>query len=296
MARKDKSKGSDLMVRYYVVCIIDLLGQRQKLAGWSQLPVDGKPTPDFMRAMKDSVGTVLWFREKFTEFFNEFEKTQLDTQRLNSLSPQQRKLFDRFRHSNLQIQQFADTFVFFAPIGNEHGDRTVEPVFRIVSACCMAMLVSLAAKLPLRGAISIGSGAQLQPGSLYGPALVTAHHLESEIAESPRVVVDNELLRYLKGTGYSDEPMIEALSLKLAETCRSFLCTDSDNRLIVDFLGEAAKGISEGPIIDMVKPLYDFVCSEHNKYSELGNQKLVDRYAALRNYVTSRLPIWGVSP
>ena len=296
MAAEDKSKGSDVVVRYYVVCIIDLLGQRQKLAGWSRLPADGKPTPDFMGAMKDSVGTVLWFREKFAEFFNEFEKTQLDTQQLNSLSPQQRKLFDRFRYSNLQIQQFADTFVFFAPIRNEHGDRTIEPVFRIVSACCMAMLLSLAAKMPLRGAISIGSGAQLQPGSLYGPALVTAHHLESEIAQFPRVVVDDELSRYLSGSGYSDDPMIETLSLKLAETCRSFLCADSDNRFIVDFLGEASKGISGGPIMDMVKPLYDFVRNEHDRFLQLGDQKLVERYAALLKYVTSRLPIWGVSP
>ena len=90
--------------------------------------------------------------------------------------------------------------------------------------------------------------------------------------------------------------MIETISLKLAESCRSFICADADGKLVIDFLGHATRQMSEAPIVDMVKPLYEFVRGEHEKFSQLQDKKLTARYKRLLDYVVSRLPIWGVTP
>jgi hypothetical protein len=298
--KKRTGDGRDLAIRYYIVCLIDLLGQKEKLKGWSRLSQDGKPTPDSLSALQRSLGTLLWFKEKFSEFFNQFETSHLSQQQLNMLTPQQHALFARFKKSTLYIQQFSDTFVFFAPISNEHGDLMIDPLYRILTAASMAMLVSLAAKLPLRGAISMGSGAQIEPGNLYGPALAQAHHIESTIAQSPRIVVDNEVVKFLAASGgYSDESMINTATVQLAATCRSLITPDTDNHVIVDFLGQIMKTISgdeDKAIGDTVRLAFDFVRQEHARFVKTSDGKLEQRYATLLKYMTSRIPIWGIAP
>ena len=37
-----------------------------------------------------------------------------------------------------------------------------------------------------------------------------------------------------------------------------------------------------------------YACAEAARFSEAKNQKLAGRYALLRQYIESRLPIWGL--
>jgi hypothetical protein len=44
----------------------------------------------------------------------------------------------------------------------------------------------------------------------------------------------------------------------------------------------------------MIQPLYEFVVAEQLRVKELDDSKLIARYDALRKYVESRLPLWGL--
>lgn len=288
--------GPGLRVEPYVVCIIDLLGQSQRLAKWAQLPPAGTRPPAFIEALQDSVGAVLWFKDTFTRQFNDFAAINLSADQLAQLNAEQRDLFTRSKACDLKVQQFSDTFVFYSPIRNAHGDITVAPLFRILAACSMAMLSSLAAKLPLRGAICIGTGTELNVGNFYGPGLANAHHLESKVAGYPRMIVADEVLRFLQGTtSFSAHPTIDQIMRAHLESCRGMITTDHDGRAIVDFLGIGMRGIC-GADVEEVAPAVDlahsFVRQQVEQFAQVRQEQLKERYQRLEAYIGSRIHLW----
>jgi len=63
----------------------------------------------------------------------------------------------------------------------ESADITVIPLYQMLVACCWAMPIFLACKIPLRGSICVGDGLAIAENTFYGPALSEAHALESEV-------------------------------------------------------------------------------------------------------------------
>src|SRR2546423_8041173 len=110
---EEKREHGDRYVGYHVVCIVDVLGQRNKLAGWSNMPSGGKPDQAFIDAMKHTVGTVLAFKDAFAEFFARVSDTTVSEHNARLLTPEKLRVFKQFRECRLLTQQFSDTFVFF---------------------------------------------------------------------------------------------------------------------------------------------------------------------------------------
>lgn len=283
---------------YHVVCLIDVLGQRNKLAEWSRLPDGGQITQEFIQALKKTVGTVLSFRDQFMIFFNQLGQFEMPPN-IAALPEEQQKRYYRFKACDVQVQRFSDTFLFSSLIPNAHGDASVMPLFHVIGACSMAMLLSLAAGTPVRGALCIGSGAMLEDGSFYGPALSEAHHLESEVAGYPRVVVSPTGRSFLAmGQKYSSDRQADAFMKQMASMCRSLIHEDTtDGNFMIDFLGEGVRNLFDrsGRLVDVVGAAYRFVRSEAVQFREVGESKLANRYESLLRYVESRLPIWGIS-
>ncbi len=290
-------KDDDYFLGYHVVCLIDVLGQKQKLAQWAELPDDRQVTPDFIKALKDTIGTVLTFRDQFIQFFEQLGQCTMPD-KLTALPSEKQKQYHRFKECRVKVERFSDTFVFSSPIPNTHGDASITPLYRILAACCMAMFWSLAAKTPVRGAISIGTGAELEDESFYGPGLAEAHYLESEVAGYPRVVVSNSVRQFLAdGQVYSSDREVAEIMKQIAGTCRSFICQDVDGCWIVDFLDKELRDLL-GPDLkggDTVRMAYEFVRSEALRFRNAGNSKLAVRYYLLQQYIESRLPIWGIA-
>ena len=162
----------------------------------------------------------------------------------------------------------------------------------------MAMLMSLAAKIPLRGAVTIGAGVELEARDFYGPALAEAHHLEGEVADRPRIVVSDKVRGFLaEGQVYSHDAEICGWMQHMAGASRSLLCEDTDGRWIVDFLGKGIRGLvgtdSQFPLA--VRKTYEFVRSEAHRFRTEGPEKLALRYQILQEYVESRVCIWGLN-
>jgi len=278
---------------YHVACLIDVLGQKDQLAKWRELPDGGQTTPEFIQALKRTAGTVLGFRDHYLTFFDQFEQPTTPNG-FAPLSKDHLKKYQRAKECRVRVERFADTFVFSSQIANAYGDASTVPTYRILAACSMAMVVSLAARVPVRGAITVGMGAVLEDGSFYGPALAEAHSLESEVAAYPRVVVSPTVLEFLAGGGaYSQDPVVANIMGLFVNLCDSFICQDTDGYWIVDFLGEGTRRILS-PDADVVRLAYNFVRLEEKRFRDNKEREMEDRYHLLHEYIESRLPLWGI--
>lgn len=59
------------------------------------------------------------------------------------------------------------------------------------------MLASLASKHPMRGGIDVGLATEIGPEEIYGTALERGYLLERDVARYPRIVIGDELWKYL---------------------------------------------------------------------------------------------------
>ena len=278
---------------YHVVCLIDVLGQKQKLEKWNTIPEGGKPTPEFIQAIKRTVGTVLGYREHYLAFFEQVGSETLP-KTFDALPKDWVEKYRRAKNCRVHVERHSDSFVFSSQITNPQGDASTDAAYRILCACCMAMVISLAAKIPVRGAVTVGMGAVLEDGGFYGPALAEAHFIESEVCGYPRIVVSPTVLEFLiSGRAYSQDLEVEKIMRLFAKISRPFICEDTDGRFIVDYLGNGFRQV-DSSITELVGKAYDFARSEEISFGANGDQKLADRYRLLRQYVESRLPLWGV--
>lgn len=278
----------------YVVCIIDVLGQKARLATWGNLPFDGTLTPDYQQALKKTVGTVLAFQETFERYFAGMQRGNTPTWP-GRISEKDQAFLKRLKSCRLKVQQFSDTFVFYSPLANEHGDLSTVQLFQILGACCTAMLVSLAAHVPVRGGIALGPGIEIDEGRFYGPALAEAHHIESEVAQFPRVVVSDHVLQYLRFVrDNASSSTVAAAMERLAGGCRGVLVQDDDRKWIVDYMGATMREHfgQDSKFAACASEAYQFVRAEERRLIREKNNKLVDRYHKLRQYIESRMYLW----
>ena len=288
----------EYVIQSYIVCIMDLLGQSQRLKGLETLPSNGRPTSQMIKAFGETVGAVRRFREMFEGFFDQFKKISLTDEELGRLAPEQHEQFLRIREAVRTTQQFSDTFVFYAPVDNSFGDRTGAALNSMLGAAALGLLVGLAGGIPCRGGITVGTGTEIDAGNFYGPALVMAYEMESEIAEYPRVVLSQEAVELARRkTGFSGDAEIERLLVKHHQSPPRLLCTDSDGVTIVDFMGgEFQSIVSAMPeFAGMASQAYRFARSEAARCEAEGRYKLAKRYFRLLDYMEPRLSLWGIA-
>lgn len=288
----------DLDIAYHVVCVIDVLGQRQKLERWADLPADGCLTPEITKAMHQTVDVVRKFKRRFEYYFKLVEQCTVPDQ-VAALSEEQRALYDRVRDCSLAVQQFSDTFVFYSRVLNEYGDVSIVPLYRILGACGYGMIFSLAEGSPVRGSICVGPGTELEKHNFYGPALAEAHKLESELARYPRVVVSEAAAGFARWPrGYSHNKSVGVKMQQIAGTCRQLMYQDTDDQHMVDFMGEGMRGllVQTATVTKLLEKAYEFVCSEGARFAGAGNSKHAERYHRLRKYMESRLALWDLKP
>jgi hypothetical protein len=282
-----------VFVGYYTVCLIDILGQRNKLVRWATLPPDGQQNAGFLEALRDTVGIVDGVAEAFRKYFHAIEQHQ--PMASPTLTQQHLSIQRQLQNCKLSVQQFSDTLVFYSPVAMEGGHISVSSIYRSLTAAALIMLFSLAGKVSLRGAICIGTGLELSPCNFYGPALVEAHQLESEVAKYPRILVSPELATLITTPStLSVDPMINNISVKLMTATASLLHRDEDGQLCVDFLGRGIQEIfGTGPdTLQLARSAIEFVEDQASHYG--NDKKLGPRYQALAAYTKARRSLWGM--
>lgn len=295
------SQEGELQIRYYVLCLLDVLGQTGNLKEWSVLRPDGTLPSQAETAFRRSVNTVLYLRNQFKAVFARLADRTISDEEWAKAPPDKQAAFERYKKCRLEILAFSDTLVFYAPMRNDFGDVSAVPLHRMLAACATMMMLALARRIPLRGAITIGTGLEMGEADFYGPVLAEAHGLESKCAGYPRVLVSKEVMDFIQVQGgFSEDPTIEGLQARLNRLNAELICRDTDDLYIIDYLGESMCRLSmttpSAPhVTEMVVALYRFASEERIRFKGLADKKLEERYSRLLEYIEPRLSNWGNS-
>src|SRR2546426_3275071 len=163
-------------------------------------------------------------------------------------------------------------------------------LFRSLLAAASNATLSLAAKHALRGGIDVGVCARVCDREVYGSALERAYTLESRKAVYPRILVGQELLRYL--TLSRDQPRDtpeSEIRATVAESTLRLVFRDTDGKPALDYLGQEVLrvfGASLKP--PTVEQAYAFVVAEEERWRAAGNTTLAERYGKVHEYFDSR--------
>jgi len=271
---------------HHLVAFLDVLGQREQFRQL-RLPKTPDEETHAKEVIKNTAGYVLGLRQLFRTQFEVFEQgAQMNAYTNEPVQP--------------SFVGFSDSFVTSVPLRDDGtGLVRVVTVFSALSSAAVVMIHSFAAKHALRGGIDVGLATEIGPGEIYGTALERAYILESEVAKYPRIVIGDELWKYLNTVltefQKSTNPMAKSVTA-IVRAIQKMVTADSDGKLILDYLGEFVfQNATPAHVEQAVRPAYEFVLSEQKRLNAEGNLKLIDRYGSLRSYFESRLPLWGLT-
>ena len=275
-----------LQLGHHLVAYLDVLGQRDRFKGL-RLPKTPEESAEVAEVLRQTAGFVIELRQIFDEQFRSFEAGLPHVRRQTGASVRPK------------FVGFSDSFVTSVPLHNQGGDLVpIITVFSVLAAAAIVMLTSLASKHPLRGGIEVGLATEIGPQEIYGTALERAYLLESKDAEYPRIVIGDELWRYLQVAlaNFQAQTTPEARSVAaIVGKITQLIATDYDGKRILDYLGPVIAeipGTGNKSREKMVKPAYEFVLGEQKRINETHDAKLIARYQAFRQYFESRLPFW----
>jgi hypothetical protein len=274
-----------LKLGHHLVAFLDVLGQRDKFRGL-RLPTNADEEENVRAVLRQTAGFVLDLRRVFHKQFEVFEKgAGMGAHTKEPLRP--------------NFVGFSDSFVTSVPLRNDGGDLVrVATCFSALAAAAIVMLASLASKHPLRGGIDVGLATEIGPGEIYGTALERAYLLESKIAQYPRIVIGDELFKYLNSVlaefSKGETPVAKAITV-ITQKIMGLIATYTDGKSILDYLGAVVVESSAPEDKEhMVRPAYEFVLAEQKRLIAEGNAELINRYAMLRRYFESRLSLWSI--
>jgi hypothetical protein len=281
--------GSDspLVLGNYAVCFIDLLGQRDALRGQHLLPKaeSEEEKQQLIAIIKESVGSIAALQRHALEMIRSSEPNPTSPLRAQ-LSPEQQKTWDEMQRTKVTTQNWSDGLMLFSNLGDSEVKCQMNNVYRLFTLAGALCFIGLASRRPLRGAIEVAWGVELNPGELYGAAVARAYELESEVADYPRIVVGPELIRFIDiqaanpGTSQHDQ-----VNKALAAICTSMLVQDADGHWLVHYLGRAfADGVSQASHADLYQKALAYIRDQISTHQSKKNGKLAFRYVHLHQY------------
>ena len=220
-----------VVVRDYIVCYFDFLGQRSGLLKKVRESID----IDSVQSEVDKVSESI---KIFNELVRGIRKMIVEQpEKLFSVMkvPDEIKgaLLDKIKGCHLGLQQFSDSTLFYANLEGE--DCFGLGVF---VSWCLILAVNfikvLSEHLTIRGGITLGKGWEIEPDCLYGPVIEDVYAIESKIAEFPRIVVSENVYQRL---GVLD---LQQNLLPFKFNRSDFFSMDYDGVYILDYLSVPA--------------------------------------------------------
>jgi len=277
-----------VIIRPHVVAIIDFLGQSIELAKWESVPKSPHDQEQFEEAIRNSFGRIHAWRMEFERIFTLWLRNQQPPKEVVAELPNRGETLLKFQDSSLGFMRFSDTIVVYTPLENQHGYFNAGGTCGFLVVCGTLMLSALFQKTVFRGAIDIGMAGRFPDADLYGPVLANAHQLESKVAQYPRIVVGQEVLKYLQF--HVDNPENDGPARAnhvTAARCLRMLSQDSDGSWIIDYLNDdafASPRSDESGRRKLKDGAAKFVNDELERFKSEGNDTLVERYECLVAY------------
>lgn len=281
---------------WYLVAFVDILGQAQLLRQMRGLPnkANQNQMKEFADLLKKTLRTVKDLRDRFTKFFEGANKKHRD---VSGLTPEQRRLYARSKSNPLKSHMFSDFVVLFLSLRDDMNKVPMSGVYSALTSAASSFLTMLAQGQAIRGGIDVGIAVELSEHEIYGSALSRAYELESNTAHYPRIVLGEELVKYIQYQRALPEVDIFAtMNKRVAALCANLIAIDDDGVPILDYLGDGFRqDVARAVDSTLVKRGYDFIIQESAKYQANKNSVLAFRYTLLRNYFEHRMPSWGLA-
>ena len=279
---------------WYLVVFVDILGQTKLLRQMKELPAKTDPDQmqEFADLLKKTVGTVKHFRDLFHTYFKGASGYLSD---ISKLTPDQKKIYNELKKSNpLQFHMFSDFIALFLSLRDDGNKVPMNGVYSALTAAASSILMMLAGGRAVRGGIDIGVGVQLEKGEIYGAALSRAYELESKIATYPRIVLGDEIVKYIQvQQNRPVDDVFASMNKNLAEICSDLITIDDDGFPFLDYLGKGFKRyIASSLDAEIVERAYSFIVQESEKCRRNKNTTLAFRYTLLRDYFEHRMENW----
>ena len=259
-----------------------------------------KSDPAAMERARDDLratyGAVMKMRDWFEDTFNSYvRKPRTETE---SLNPAARAIYETLNNNPIKFQGFSDSLVVWVSMRKTDDVKLpIRAVLGVLAAAALASVGCLMKGHPIRGGIDLGLGFETPTGDIYGPALSRAYTLESEIANYPRVVVGEELQRFLNlNAANPSSEVVDNLSKQVAQQCIQCLAEDDDGVPFVDYLGPFYHDLLSTMDGGFVDAAYTVVVDSCERFKKERNSKLAFRYTLLRNYFEERKPDWDDLP
>ena len=281
-----------LFFQHHLVAFLDLVGQRGTLRKMLDLPTTSAEMETFIQIGRESLGRVLDMRTAFDKFFTAAKQGVLD---LSQFPAEHRANIQAARQVECSMYGLSDAIVISVPLGgdDEHCKAGNGIEISLLAICSLAIL-AFGRKVAFRGGVDVGIATTLDGGEVYGPALVKAYSLETEVAEYPRVVVGNDLFQFLEHvTNQQARTPFGRIAQENAARCKRMVVQDTDGRQMLDFLGQEVRNSAAASLLcDFVISGHDFVRTEYEKFQKGGNDKLASRYFRLLQYYEARKKFW----
>lgn len=280
-------------LRHYLVAFIDILGQGRELEKLQSIPTNPEEEAQVRSVLEDTVAVVRSLRSGFIQFVQQYAE---HTKEPRSDSEKRRAELKRLSHMQIGVRGVSDAIILTVPIKPDDAfASSMNGVFGTLFGLAGMFLLALAGHKCLRGGCDIGPCVEIGEGEVYGAALERAYRLEAESASWPRVVIGQEMLRFLSTMAtLDDSSQLGGVTRRVARACRDFVIDDSDGKPILDILGPEMRRFGEC-IKNQVPPAYHFVRSQAEQQRLEGNTRLQEKYGALLAYMQPRIAAWGVS-
>lgn len=279
-------------IGWHVIAFLDLLGQQDALRKITALPnIENIEEVDaFKQKIGELYAPLYALRSFFQTGITPFIEGGIDSSELTT--PQQ-ELLKEFRSTPIHYRFFSDSLIVHIPLRNDIGKFPCRAIFGVLAASAQTFLSCMSKGWAIRGGIELGLAMDIDDTEVYGPALARAYTLESKVAQYPRVVIGEELIRYLyEVAGHEATTSEENAHAKLAEMAIRIFAVDDDGQTFLDYLGDEIQSLMSK---EMVQNAYNFTIQESIKHKECKNSKLGFRYTLLRNYFESRINKWEIN-
>lgn len=209
-----------------------------------------------------------------------------------SLPKELQDSWDEMQRTKLTTQRWSDGLVSFACLGDENIKCHLNDVYGLFTLAGSLCFMGLASKRPIRGAIEVAWGVELHPGEIYGAAVARAYELESYVAGYPRIVIGQEMLKFLdlQCQNPKTDPFSQ-FDRALATRCREMILKDADGHTFLHYLGPAFfHAVTHSAHGELYKKAHQFVVEQLHEHQTAQNSKLAFRYLHLLQYFNAHPP------
>jgi len=183
----------------YLVAFIDILGQRDKMSRIALPPLqeDADTIDRFRQDILQLYNNVKAFRTVFADALEGFAQGGIEH---NEIPEQAKSFLTKLREYPITYRTFADSVLIHIRLKGDEMQYAGRAICGVLGASAIAFNSCMAMGVPIRGGIDLGFAMNIGPDEIYGPALSSAHYLESKIADYPRIVLGDTLILIFERT------------------------------------------------------------------------------------------------